>query len=169
MNVIDCPRLNLRQIEMQDARFMLQLLNEPGFLRHIGDKGVRTLADARNYIAKGPIDSYQRHGFGLYCVSLRSCGTPIGICGLVKRETLHDVDVGFALLEAHWSRGYAVESAAAVLEYGRRTLRIGRIVAITAPDNAGSIAVVEKIGLKLERRVRLTADGPELNLYGPPA
>jgi RimJ/RimL family protein N-acetyltransferase len=152
---------------LDDAGFILDLLNEPGFMRFIGDKGVRTLADARDYIAKGPMDSYRRHGFGLYLASLRRCGTPIGICGLVKREALADVDLGFAFLASHWSKGYASESAAAVLDYGRRTLGIERIVAITAPDNAGSIAVLEKIGLRLSGRVRLTVDGPELHLFGP--
>jgi RimJ/RimL family protein N-acetyltransferase len=168
-NVIESPRLGLRQIGLHDDAFILQLLNEPGFLHFIGDKGVRTLAEARDYISRGPIDSYRRHGFGLYLASLRRCGTPVGICGLVKRDALPDVDVGFAFLAAHWSHGYAAESAAAVLDYGSGALGIRRIVAITAPDNFGSIAVLEKIGLRYERRVRLAEDGPELNLFGPPA
>jgi RimJ/RimL family protein N-acetyltransferase len=167
MNVIECPRLGLRRIELEDDHFLLRLLNEPGFLRFIGDKGVRTLADAREYISKGPVDSYRRHGFGLYLAALFD-GTPVGICGLVKRDTLPDVDVGFAFLSSHWSKGYATESAAAVLEYGRQALGLGRIVAITAPDNAASIAVVERIGLRFEGKVRLVEEGPELNLYGPP-
>jgi RimJ/RimL family protein N-acetyltransferase len=167
MNIIECARLCLRELEPEDAPFILRLLNEPGFLRHIGDKGVRSLADARDYISKGPVDSYRRHGFGLYLTSLRQCGTPIGICGLVKRDTLEDVDVGFAFLSSHWSKGYATESAAAVLAYGAGTLGIKRIVAITATDNHGSIAVLGKIGLQFERRIRLAADGPELNLFGP--
>ena len=154
---------------LDDAGFILQLLNEPGFMRFIGDKGVRTTADACDYIAKGPMDSYRRHGFGLYLVSLRRCGTPVGICGLVKREGLADVDLGFAFLAAHWSKGYAAESAAAVHDYGRRVLGIKRVVAITAPDNAGSIAVLEKIGLRFAGRIRLSDDGPELNLFGPEA
>jgi RimJ/RimL family protein N-acetyltransferase len=114
------------------------------------------------------MDSYRRHGFGLYLASLRSSGTPIGICGLVKRDTLADVDVGFAFLSSHWSKGYAAESAAAVLAYGTETLGIKRIVAITAPDNFASIAVVEKIGLRFAGRITLVENGPELNLFGPP-
>jgi len=168
MNVIECARLTLRELVLQDAHFILRLLNEPGFLRFIGDKGVRTLADARDYIAKGPMDSYRRYGFGLYLTSLRHCGTPIGICGLVKRDSLADVDVGFAFLSSHWSKGYAAESAAAVLAHGTQILGIKRIVAITTPDNFGSIAVLEKIGLRFEGRIRLVKDGPELNLFGPP-
>ena len=168
-NIIRSARLDLRELELHDAQFMLELLNEAGFLRFIGDKGVRTLADAREYILKGPIDSYHTFGFGLYLVSLRESSAPIGICGLVKREALSDVDVGFAFLARYWSKGYATEAAAAVLAHGRNTLRLGRIVAITAPDNHGSIAVLEKIGLRLEGRVKLAEDGAELNLFGPPA
>ena len=166
MTLIATRRLALRHLGRRDAAFILQLLNEPGFLEYIGDKGVRTLADARQYIQQGPMDSYRRHGFGLYLTSLHD-GTPIGICGLVKRDTLPDVDVGFAFLARYWSKGYASESAAAVLEHGRTTLRLGRIVAITSPDNTGSRAVLERIGLRWERRVSLVAEGPEVNLFGP--
>lgn len=167
MNVIECPRLSLRELGLHDAPFILQLLNEPAFLHFIGDKGVRTLAAAREYIAQGPVDSYRRFGFGLFLTSLRQCGTPLGICGLVKRDTLADIDLGFAFLSRYWSNGYAAEAASAVLAYGRDALRLNRIVAITAPDNIGSIAVLEKIGLRFERMTRLTKDGPELKLFGP--
>jgi ribosomal-protein-alanine N-acetyltransferase len=112
-SVIRTSRLDLRELDFSDAEFILELLNEAGFIRFIGDKGVRTLADARDYILQGPMDSYARNGFGLYAACLRD-GTPIGICGLVKREGLNDPDVGFAFLSRYWSSGYAVESAAAV-------------------------------------------------------
>jgi ribosomal-protein-alanine N-acetyltransferase len=164
--VIETKRLVLRQLELGDAGFILELLNEDAFLRYIGDKGVRSLSDAREYIDKGPIDSYERYGFGLYAACLRD-GTPVGICGLVKRDGLADVDVGFAFLSRHCSKGYAVESASAVLAHARRELRLLRVVAITSPDNSGSIAVLEKIGLKFERMIRLTEQGPELKLFGP--
>jgi RimJ/RimL family protein N-acetyltransferase len=167
VNVIRTARLVLRQLELGDSRFILELLNEAGFLRFIGDKGVRTVADAREYIQKGPMDSYLRHGFGLYAACLRD-GGPIGICGLVKRDGLEDVDVGFAFLSRYTGRGYAVEAAGAVLAHAHRELQIRRVVAITAPDNSGSIAVLEKIGLKFERRVRLADESPELNLYATP-
>jgi ribosomal-protein-alanine N-acetyltransferase len=168
VTVLATQRLTLRHLGWQDAGFIVQLLNEDGFLRYIGDKGVRTLTDAREYIDNGPVDSYRRHGFGLYLTSLHE-GTPLGICGLVKRDSLTDVDVGFAFLSQHWGKGYATESASAVLDYGRSTLRLGRIVAITAPDNHGSMAVLAKIGLKLERRLNLATGGPEVNLFGPAA
>ena len=167
VTVIQSSRLTLSRLGLHDAAFILELLNEASFIRFIGDKGVRTLADARDYLLKGPMDSYLRFGFGLYLTSLRGTGTPIGICGLVRRDTLEDVDVGFAFLARHRSKGYAAESAAAVLHYGRQTLGLERIVAITSPDNLGSIAVLEKIGLSFERMIRLSEGGPELKLFGP--
>jgi RimJ/RimL family protein N-acetyltransferase len=165
MIVIRTERLFLRELDLNDdAAFILELLNEPAFLRFIGDKGVRTLDGARDYMRKGPIDSYGRHGFGLYAACLLD-GTPIGICGLVKRDGLTDADVGFAFLSRHCAKGYAAESASAVLVHARRVLRLPRIVAITAPENRGSIAVLEKIGLQFEGMIRLENLGPELKLF----
>jgi RimJ/RimL family protein N-acetyltransferase len=165
VSVIRTSRLDLRKLDFSDAEFILELLNEDGFIRFIGDKGVRTLADARDYILQGPMDSYARNGFGLYAACLRD-GTPIGICGLVKREGLNDPDVGFAFLCRYWSSGYAVESAAAVVAHAKQSLRIARLVAITSPDNWSSIAVLEKIGLQFERMIRLVDHSPELKLFG---
>ncbi len=167
MTILETERLQLRRLELGDAEFILRLLNDPSFHRFIGDKGVRTLADAREYLATGPIASYERHGFGLYLVTLSASAAPIGICGLVRREGLADVDVGFAFLPAHWSRGYASEAAGAVLAYGHERLRLGRIVAITAAENRASIAVLEKIGLKFERMITLTEGAAPLKLFVP--
>jgi RimJ/RimL family protein N-acetyltransferase len=163
--VIQTPRVDLRELDLADAEYILELLNEPGFIRFIGDKGVRTLADARDYLRQGPMDSYARNGFGLYAACLRD-GTPIGMCGLVKREGLDDPDVGFAFLSRYWFKGYAVESAGAVLAHAVEMLRLKRIVAITSPDNWSSIAVLEKIGFKFERMIRLVDHSPELKLFG---
>jgi len=166
VTVIQTSRLELRELNFDDAAFILELLNEGDFIRFIGDKGVRTLQDARDYIRSGPMDSYARNGFGLYAACFRN-GTPTGICGLVKRDGLNDPDVGFAFLARHRSKGYAVESAAAVLAHGRQVLKLQRIVAITSAQNTHSIFVLEKIGLKFERMIRLTEDSPELKLFGP--
>jgi RimJ/RimL family protein N-acetyltransferase len=166
MNVLRSRRIELRKLALTDDVFILRLLNEEAFLHFIGDKGVRTLADAREYLAQGPMDSYRRFGFGLYLAQLRG-GVPIGICGLVKRDALPDVDIGFAFLSEYRSKGYAAESAAAVLDYGKRQLLLRRIVAITAPDNLASIAVLEKIGLEYERMIKLSDDAQELKLFGP--
>jgi RimJ/RimL family protein N-acetyltransferase len=165
VNVIETERLNLRRLSIDDAGFILELLNEPSFIKNIGNKGVRTIADARQYVLNGPVASYQTNGFGLYLVELKESGQAIGICGLVKRDSLADVDIGFAFLPDFWSRGYALESALAVKAYGLEALKLKRIVAITNPDNEGSIRVLQKIGLKYERMVRLSEDGPAVKLY----
>jgi ribosomal-protein-alanine N-acetyltransferase len=165
MTILETKRLRLRRLTLDDAPFIVELLNDPAFLRFIGDKGVRTLDDARNYLLKGPLDSYARLGFGLYLTELREGGTPIGICGLVKRETLQDVDIGFAFLPQFFGKGYAFESAAAVMAHAKNALGIARVVAITSPDNDGSIRVLEKVGLKLERMMRLTPDTPEIKFF----
>src|SRR3984957_16860415 len=143
MNVIQTERLSLRQLELHDAEFILERRNEAQFLRFIGDKGVRNLADARAYILKGPMDSYQRHDFGLYAACLLD-GKPAGICGLVKRDGLEYVEGGFAFLARHCAQGYAVESASAVLAYARNVLQLQLIVAITSPENFGSISGLER-------------------------
>jgi RimJ/RimL family protein N-acetyltransferase len=165
LNVIETERLDLRRLSVDDAEFILELLNEPSFIRNIGDKGVRTISDARQYILNGPVASYERSGFGLYLVELKNSRVPIGICGLLKRDALPDVDIGFAFLPKFWLKGYAFESASAVRTYGINALGLRRIVAITNPDNDGSIRVLEKIGLSYERLVRLSDDGPEIKLY----
>lgn len=165
LNVLETERLTLRKLSADDAEFILELLNEPSFIKNIGDKGVRTSSDAVRYIQNGPVASYERFGFGLYLVQLKDGSVPIGICGLLKRDTLPDVDVGFAFLPKFWSKGYAFESASAVMKYGRTVLGIGRIVAITAPENDGSIKVLEKIGFKLDRMIRLSDGEPEVKLF----
>jgi RimJ/RimL family protein N-acetyltransferase len=165
VKILETERLLLRRLTRNDAAFILELLNEPAFLENIGDRGARTLADARRYIAKGPVASYRRFGFGLYLVELKDSGAPIGICGLLKRESLDDVDIGFAFLRRFWSQGYAHESAAAVMHYGWTQLRLQRIVAITKPHNQASITLLEKLGLRFEKNVALPDQGGENKLF----
>lgn len=169
MIVLETERLILRRLELGDAEFILGLLNDPSFLRFIGDKKVRTLDDAREYISSGPIASYERHGFGLYLTERREDGVPIGICGLLKRESLKDVDVGFAFLPPFWSKGYAFESASAVMAHARSVLGLSRVVAITSPDNDPSIRLLTKLGMKFESMVRLSEEGPEVRLFATEA
>jgi len=164
VNILQTGRLNLRKVSLDDAEFIVELLNDSAFLRFIGDKGVRTTEDARQYILTGPMDSYERQGFGLWLVELKGSNTPIGICGLLKRDTLSDVDLGFAFLPQYRSKGYAFESATAVMEYARRVLGLRRVVAITDDDNAGSIRVLEKLGMSFDRMIKLSDEGPEIRL-----
>ncbi|MCI0555438.1 MAG: GNAT family N-acetyltransferase [Anaerolineae bacterium] len=164
MKILETERLVLRQFSVEDADFILKLLNEPSFIQNIGDRGVRTLEDARAYIMRVPIASYEKHGFGLYLVVLKESGESIGMCGLIKREELEDVDIGYAFLPKFWSKGYAVETALAVKDYARDVIGLKRLVAITDPENQGSIRVLEKIGLKFEKMIRLSDDDIELKL-----
>ena len=165
MNVLETERLALREITTHDAEFLLRLLNEQSFIQNIGDRNVRTIEDACNYALNGPIASYEQHGFGLYLVELKETREPIGISGLVKRDSLPDADIGFAFLPDYWRRGYAVESAQAVRQYALDVLGLKRFLAIVNPANAGSIRVLEKIGLGYDRMIRVTPEAPEICLY----
>lgn len=165
MKILETERLLLREITETDAEFILELLNEPGWIQNIGDRGVRTLEDARLYIAGKLAASYARNGFGLYLVELKETGASAGMCGLVKRDSLEDVDIGFAFLERFWSRGYAFESAAAIMDYAHNVIGLKRIVAIVSPDNPGSIKVLEKIGLHFERMIKMPGDDEEIKFF----
>src|SRR5712692_6198151 len=165
MIIIETKRLILRKLSTDDAEFIVELLNEPSFLHYIGDKGVRSLDDARQYILNGPVDSYERNGFGLYLIESKENGIQIGISGLVKRDTLPDADIGFAFLPAFWSKGYAVEAAAAVMTHAREVLGLNRILAITSPDNEASAKLLGKIGLRFARMIKLSEDAPEVKLF----
>src|SRR5579862_5296021 len=150
--ILQTGRLGLRQLERTDAPFILKLLNEPSWLRYIGDKGVQTINDAERYIEDGPMSMYARLGFGLYLVESRQNGEPMGLCGLIKREALDDIDLGFAFVPRFWGQGYAHEAAAAVLSHAKRHLGIGRIVAITSPDNDASAKLLRSLGFTLEHK-----------------
>jgi RimJ/RimL family protein N-acetyltransferase len=128
-------------------------------------KGVRTLDDARDYILKNPVAMYERLGFGLYLTELKGTGLPIGICGLIKRDALEDVDLGFALLHQFRGKGYAYESASAVMEYGRRTFGLNRIVAIASSGNYDSAKLLEKLGFSFESIVKLSDDSESVSLF----
>ena len=164
MIVLETERLFLRGFNAGDAEFILALLNEPSFLRFIGDKKVRSLQDAEKYILNGPVASYERHGFGLCLVELKETHTPIGMCGLLKREELPDPDIGFAFLPDFWNKGFAYEAAAAVMKDARERLNLERILAITNQDNEASIKLLQKLGLQIERLIKMSTDSTELFL-----
>jgi RimJ/RimL family protein N-acetyltransferase len=165
MTVLETERLSLRPISVDDAEFILALLNEPSFLRYIGDKQVRNLEDARQYILNGPVASYERHGLGLLLVEMKGSQTPIGMCGLLKRDELPEPDIGFALMPDFWNKGLAFEAAAAVLQDARDRLTLQRILAITSLDNDASIKLLERLGFKFERITRLAPDREEIRLF----
>lgn len=163
--ILETERLTLREITSADAEFFVEVLNDPEFIRFVADRGVRTTEDAANYIATKIRPSYAQFGFGFYIVELKQNAQPIGICGLVKRETLEHVDIGFSLLQRFCGNGYAYEAAAAIHAHGRSVLGLSKIVAVTAPDNASSAKLLEKLGLRFEKMIHLPGYGLESRLF----
>ena len=150
-SIFETPRLRLCELQRDDAPFLLELLNEPAFLQYIGDKQVRSIDDVYRYLERGPRASYEAHGFGLWRVDLISDGTPIGICGLLKRPFLPHADLGYALLQRYWSRGFALEAARATLHYARTQLQLTTLFAMTALENPASIRILETLGFRFDR------------------
>jgi RimJ/RimL family protein N-acetyltransferase len=165
MHILNTERLTVSWLTPDDAPFVLELVNDPDWLRFIGDKNIHSLEGARAYIENGPMAMYAQRGFGLYRVALLEDNTPIGMCGLIKRDTLEDVDIGYAFLAAFRGHGYAREAAGAVLEYGRIHFDLRRIVATTNPDNAASRKVLEQIGLGFEKLIPSVSGAGESALY----
>ncbi len=140
-------------------------MNDPSFIRYIGDRKIRTIEGAKGYITNGPVASYAQNGFGLYLVELKESGESMGMCGLIRRNTLKDVDIGYAFLPKFWSRGYALEAAREMKRYAQEELGLKRLVAVVDPENPASIHLLEKLGMKFEKMVRLTPDDIELKLF----
>lgn len=153
--ILETERLALREAVEADAPFVLALLNSPGFLEHIGDRGVRTEAEARAYIVERMIGSYRQHGFGMWVAQEKRGGAAVGLAGLVRREGLDMPDVGYAFLPDAWGQGYASEAAAAVLAHGQGPMGLGRLAAITSPDNYASMAVLKKVGFTFQGMLTL--------------
>jgi [ribosomal protein S5]-alanine N-acetyltransferase len=171
-SVLETERLRLRELTLDDAPFVLRLLNDPSFLRYIGDRGVRNLTDARRYIACGMRDSYSRHGFGLWLVELpalsgqsSATGYGIGLCGMVSRAGLPSPDIGFAFLPAWWSQGYAHEAAAAVMAHAQRVIGLRRVLAIASPRNASSLRLLSKLGFAYERDVLMPGESEPVAMF----
>jgi len=163
VNRLDTERLELLPFTEGDADFVFRLLNEPSFLRYIGDRGVHDLESARRYIEDGPVASYARHGHGLMRVVRKADGEALGMCGVLKRDTLPDVDIGFSFFPAFWSQGYALESAGAVMRQARDVLGVGRILAITSQDNEPSMRLLGKLGFRFDKMVTMGTE--ELRLF----
>lgn len=165
MTILKTERLLLSHLSFDDCDFIVELLNEPGFQRFIGDKEVRAADDARGYLRKGPIGSYEQHGFGMFLVSNKTDNASLGMCGLVKREGFDAPDVGFAFLQRFCGNGYALESAIAVMDYGKNVLALPRIIAMVDLENVSSIRLVEKLGMTFERMVRMPGESQDIKLY----
>ncbi|WP_093291757.1 GNAT family N-acetyltransferase [Thermoactinomyces sp. DSM 45892] len=165
MEILETERLVLRFQTIRDAEFILELLNDPSWLKFIGDRGVRTIEDAKNFILNGPVRMYKELGLGFLLVERKEDQAPIGICGLMKRESLEDIDIGFAFLPQYQGQGYAYEAATRVMTYGKDSLGLNRIVAITKQGNHHSIKLLEKLGLQFENLIHLPNDQEEINLF----
>ncbi|WLI91820.1 GNAT family N-acetyltransferase [Massilia sp. R2A-15] len=164
MVVIDTERLRLRLLTLDDAPFYLEVVNTPGFIKFIGDRGIRTVEVAREAISNGPIAMQESLGHSLYLVERKEDGAPIGMCGLIKRETLTHVDIGYAFLPQFGGKGYATEAAAGVLAYAP-SIGIRRLLAITSPGNDASDAVLRRIGMRFEKLVYLTPEDTGTQLF----
>lgn len=164
--IAETERLLLRELTVTDAPFIFELVNEPAWIEFIGDKGVRNIADAENYIINGPQKSYSTNGFGLWLIELKEQNIPIGMCGLIKRDALEHVDIGFAFLAVHNGKGYGYEAATAVLEHAKNKIGLKHILAITNQDNVRSIRLLEKLGLKFERLITMPGDAKPIRLMG---
>ena len=165
MKILETRRLILRQFTLADAPFLLQLMNEPGFIQYVADRGLRTTADAAAFLSNKILPSYERFGFGFYRVEVKDSGAPIGMCGLIKRDMLDEVDIGFATLECYSGRGYTFEASSAVFEYGRSVLGLPAIVGLTAPDNKASQHLLQKLGLRFRESIDLPGYGRESFLF----
>ena len=165
MKILETERTILREVLADDAEFILDLLNQPSFIRYIGDRNVRTIEQARDYIESRFAKNYAKLGFGMWTVELKETNAPIGVCGFVKRDGLPDADIGFAFLPQFERKGYAFESAAAALEYGRDVLQLKRVLAITSKDNDSSGKLLGKLNFKFERLIVLPGGNEELKLF----
>ncbi len=161
--VVTTERLQLREAGQADAPFFVHLLNEKGWQQNIGDPGVRNETDAEAYINSRLVQSYVTHGFGLWLV-LRE-GLPVGVCGLIKRDFLDDVDIGFGFLESTWGKGYASEAAMAVMRLCSERFGLFRLAAIVLPTNAASIAVLTRLDMIYVRNINFPGTGELLHLY----
>lgn len=166
MFILETDRLILRKFFLGDAPFILELLNTPTWLQFIGDKGVKNLEDAENYLKNGSLKSYEENGFGFYLVAKKSTQKPIGMCGFIKRDELEDVDLGFAFLPDFIGKGFGYEIAQATLHYGKEILKLGRIIAIVDPQNTASNALLQKLGFVFEKTIHFGEKKTSLNLYG---
>jgi len=165
MIILETERLILRELTFEDDAFVFELLNEPAYLRYIGDKNVRSPDDARSYLSIGPLASYAKHGYGLWRVALKADDTTVGMCGLLKRDGMEHTDIGYAFLTRHHGKGYAREAATATVAHARNVLRLGTLQAVTALENPASIGLLEKLGFKFDRLITLPDIATESRLY----
>lgn len=163
---LETERLVLRRLTPGDAAFMLSIWNDAGFIRHVADRGIRTIEQASAALEVGAFALYEQHGYGPYCMTRKEDSERVGICGLFRRENLDDPDIGFAVLPEFRGIGLAGEAAEAVIIHARDDLALKYLTAIVSPDNAVSIGLIEKLGLQFDRAVTMPGEQQEIRLYG---
>jgi len=163
---LETDRLALQHLTLDDAGLMLAIWNDPAFMRHVGDRGIRTMADAEEAMRQGILRLYEDYGYGPFRVALRETGQPIGISGLFRRDCFDVPDIGYATLPEFCGHGYAYEAACAVIDNAAAGLGLGRLVAIISPENAASIALIRKLGFDFERMCRMPDAGDDVAVYG---
>ena len=168
MKILETDQLYLDELSITDAPFILELVNSPGWLQFIGDRGIKNITDAEKYIINGPMASYTKFGHGLYRATLKENAATIGLCGIIKRDTLQYEDIGFALLSQYAGKGYAYEAASAVLQYAKEILGLKKIVAITLRANHRSVKLLTKLGLVFEKNISFPPKEEELMLFTTP-
>ena len=162
---LETERLLLQRVTLNDAGLMLAVWNDPAFIRHVGDRGIRTVAEAEVALKEGAFKLYDDYGYGPYRMSLKVAGPPIGICGLFRRDNLDDPDIGFATLPDYCGKGFAAEAARAVIAHARDDLRIRRLTAIVSPENLASVRLIQKLGMSFERGITMPGEENEISLY----
>ncbi|WP_417874166.1 GNAT family N-acetyltransferase [Xanthomarina gelatinilytica] len=164
--IAETNRLLISKLTLEDASFILELTNTPHFIKYVGNKNLKTLEDSKNYLKEGTLKSYKNFGFGFYKLQLKQeQNKTIGTCGLVKREQLDHVDIGFAMLPGYEGKGFGLEASKEILKLAKNTFKLTRILAITLPTNSNSIKLLEKLGLTYEKRVKPFEDDEELLLF----
>lgn len=162
---LETERLLLRRVTLQDADVMLAIWNDPAFMRHVGDRGIRTLDQARDALAEGVLKLYEDFGYGPFCMILKSSDSAVGICGLFRRENLDHPDIGFAVLPQFCGLGLANEAANAVIKNAREKLGLEVLMAIVAPDNDASVSLIEKLGFCFSRGITMPGEEEQIRLY----
>ena len=163
---LETERLQLRWLTLEDADLMLEIWNDPAFMRHVGDRGIRTIDEARAAMAEGALQLYEKYGYGPYRMAVRDDDTAIGICGLFRRDNLDEPDIGYAVLPEYCGKGYGYEASCAVMDYAQSHLALERLIAIISPGNEASIGLIRKLGLRFERMHRMHEEDDEVCIYG---
>jgi len=163
--ILETEQLKLREFTLTDTDFIVALVNSPGWLQYIGDRNIKTEEQARTYLENGPLKSYRDNGYGLWLVEKKDDKTPVGMCGIINRDTLDNPDIGFAFLPEYCGQGYAFEVASATMAYAKNELKLPTIAAITVPENQRSINLLEKIGLTYQKHFSMPNSTEELLLY----